>query len=94
MPIEQGLPFEVVGADTWYGRDSSFRDHIAAKGKRYMVSIPCDTEVYLEAPQIGVPETPAGHRGPRYRNEHVLAGVPLTVAQVARQATFELGVCS
>jgi len=87
--IEQGLPFEVVGADTWYGRDSSLRDHIAAKGKWYMMSIPCGTEVYLKEPRIGVPETPAGHRGPRYRNEHILEGVPLTVAQVARQTTFE-----
>lgn len=84
--VEQGLPFEGVGADTWYGRDSGFRDHIAAKGKQYMVSIPWDTEVYWEEPQFGVPETPAGHRGPRFRHEQVLAGVPLTVAQVACRA--------
>jgi SRSO17 transposase len=87
--IEQGLPFAVVGADTWYGQDGSFRDHIAAVGKLYMVSIPCDTPVYLEEPVIGVPETPPGHRGPRYRNERVLKGLPQTVTQVARQTSFE-----
>jgi SRSO17 transposase len=87
--IEQGMPFAVVGADTWYGQDGSFRDHIAAGGTLYMVSIPCDTEVYLEEPVIGVPGTPAGHRGPRYRNERVLEGIPQTVAQVAGQRTFE-----
>lgn len=87
--IEQALPFEVVGADSWYGREASLRDHVAGKGKWYMMSIPCDTEVYLMEPQIGVPETPAGHRGPRFRNEQVLQREALTVAQVARQATFE-----
>lgn len=87
--LEQGVPFEVVGADTWYGQDSSFRDHIATKGKLYMVSVPYDTPVYVEEPVIGVPETPAGHRGPKYRNERVLEGRPQTVAQVARQATFD-----
>jgi len=87
--IEQGLPFEVVGADTWYGQDGSFRDHIAARGTLYMVSIPYDTTVYLEKPVVGVPETPARHRGPRYRNERVLEGVSLTAAQVARKTTFE-----
>lgn len=87
--IEQGLPFAVVGADTWYGQDGSFREHIAAVGKLYMVSIPCDTPVYVEEPVIGVPETPPGHRGPRYRNERVLKGLPQTVTQVARQTSFE-----
>jgi SRSO17 transposase len=87
--IEQGLPFEVVGADTWYGQDGSFRDHIGARDKLYMVSVPYDTEVYLEEPVIGVPETPAEHRGPRYRNERVLKGIPLTAAQVARKLPFE-----
>jgi len=77
------------GADTWYGRDASLRDHIAAKGKWYMMSIPCDTNVYLEEPQIGVPETPVGQRGPRYRNEQVLRGDSLPVTQVARQVAFE-----
>jgi SRSO17 transposase len=88
--IEQGLPFEVVGMDTWYGRDGAFRDHIARKGKRYMASIPCDTEVYLDTPQIGVPEKPVGQRGPACRNERVLPGVvSVTVSQVAQDLEFE-----
>lgn len=88
--MAQGLPFEVVGADTWYGRDGDFRDRIAAKGTRYMMSIPCNTDVYLEEPQLGVPQKPAGQRGPAGRNERVLNDVSaVKVSQLARQIEFE-----
>ncbi|MCP4405152.1 MAG: transposase, partial [bacterium] len=88
--IDQGLPFEVVGADTWYGRDGTFRDDIARKGKWYMASIPCDTDVYLTAPQIGVPPKPVGQRGPACRNERVINDAsPVKVSQLARQLEFE-----
>lgn len=88
--IAQGLPFEVVGADTWYGRDGNFRDQIAKKGLWYMVSIPCDTDVYLTEPLIGVPPKPEGRRGPAYRNERVLNAVsPVKVSHLAHQVEFE-----
>lgn len=88
--MAQGLPFEVVGADTWYGRDGDFRDQIAAKGTWYMLSIPCNTDVYLSEPQLGVPQKPAGQRGPACRNERVLTDVsPVKVSHLARQVEFE-----
>lgn len=88
--LAQGLPFEVVGADTWYGRDGSFRDQIAMKGLWYMMSIPCNTDVYLTEPQIGIPPKPEGQRGPACRNERIINDAsPLKVSQLARQLTFE-----
>jgi SRSO17 transposase len=88
--MAQGLPFEVVGADTWYGRDGNFRDQIAAKGLWAMLSIPSNTDVYLKAPQLGVPQKPPGQRGPACRNERVLNDVsPVKVSQLAQQLTFE-----
>lgn len=67
--MAQGLPFEVVGADTWYDRDGTFRDRIAEKGLWYMLSVPGNTDVYLTEPQIGVPPKPKGQRGRACRNE-------------------------
>lgn len=88
--LAQGLPFEVVGADTWYGRDGNFRDQIAEKDLWYMMSIPCKTDVYLTEPQVGVPPKPEGQRGPACRNERIINGAtPLKVSQLARQVEFE-----
>jgi SRSO17 transposase len=88
--IDQQLPFDVVGADTWYGRDGAFRDHIAMKGKWYMASIPGHTDVYLDAPQVGVPTKSSGHRGPVCRTERIINAVsPIKVSQLAHQVPFE-----
>jgi SRSO17 transposase len=78
--IATALPFEVVGADTFYGRDGAFRDHIAAQHKWYMVSIPCDLSVWTEEPQIGIPTKRPGQRGPAPKHEQVLnpsAAIPV-----------------
>ncbi len=88
--IEQGVPFTVVGADTWYGRDGNFRDHVAARDKIYMASIPCNHEVYLEEPHIGIPKKAAGQRGPACKHERVLNDVSaMKVRDLARQVDFE-----
>lgn len=88
--MAQGLPFEVVGADTWYGRDGNFRDQIARKGTWYMMSIPCNTDVYLTEPQVGVPAKVEGQRGPACRNERIINDAsPVKVSQLARQVEFE-----
>ncbi len=88
--MAQGVPFTVVGADTWYGRDGNFRDHIAAKGKISMASIPCNQEVYLEEPHIGIPEKAVGQRGPACKHERVLNEVrAIKVRDLAGQVDFE-----
>jgi SRSO17 transposase len=88
--IENQLPFDVVGADTFYGRDGGFRDHVATQGKHYMVSIPCDLPVWEEEPVIGIPEKRPGQRGPAYKNEQVLMPVaPIQVRELRKEVAFE-----
>ena len=69
-----GLPFEVISCDTWYGRDSSFRQGVAALEEIYLADVPADTQVYLNRPIAGVPETPVGKRGRPFKQPKVLNG--------------------
>ena len=55
-----GLPFEVISCDSWYGRDSIFRANLDADGERYIADILADTDVYLSPPVVDVPKTPKG----------------------------------
>ena len=48
--VAQGLAFAVVGFDSLYGRDLSFRLLIREHGKHYMACIPNDTQVWLSDP--------------------------------------------
>lgn len=67
-----GLPFAVVGCDSVYGRDSQFRADLDAEGVIYMADVPEDTQVYLERPVVGVPETPPGKQGRPFSRAQVL----------------------
>ncbi len=66
-----GLPFEAVGCDTFYGRSGDFRDQMAGADIEYYADVPADTRVYLSEPQIGVP--PSKKHGPKKRKERVLS---------------------
>jgi SRSO17 transposase len=81
-----GLPFEAVGCDDLYGRADWFRAEMDRAGIIYMADVPRTTEVFVDCPQFGVPETPPGHRGPKYTQPRVLSGEkPLPVFQVAQR---------
>ncbi len=69
-----GLPFEVISCDTWYGRDSSFRQGVAGLGEVYLADVPANTQIYLNQPIVGVPQTPAGKRGRPFKQPKVLDG--------------------
>jgi len=88
--IKNKLPFKTIGADTFYGRDSSFRDYVATQGKIYMCSVPCDTKVYLHEPKIGVPAKEPNTRGVACKHEQVLEQNELKVNDLAPQLPFEL----
>jgi SRSO17 transposase len=84
-----GLPFEAVGCDDLYGRADWFRAKMDGAGIIYMADVPCTTEVYLERPAYGVPETPPGRQGPRYTRPRVLSPEkPLPVSQAARDTQW------
>jgi SRSO17 transposase len=68
----RGLPFSVVGCDTAYGRDSKFRAALDGEGILYMADIPNDLRVYLDKPEMAVPESPPGKKGRPYSRKRVL----------------------
>jgi SRSO17 transposase len=81
----QGLPFEALACDNLYGRDSHFRAELERAGVTYFADVPANTRVYLQPPQIGVPEKTAGPGRPN-RRPKVLNGVPrVRVEQVGKR---------
>jgi SRSO17 transposase len=58
-----GMPFEIVGCDSLYGRDAQFRASLDTEGILYMADIPANIHVYLNKPVMGVPADAPGKRG-------------------------------
>ena len=88
--IKNELPFVTVGADTFYGRDSSFRDFVAKQNKIYMCNIPCDTMVYLNEPQISVPVKEPNTQGVACKHERVIGQTEFKVRDLTSQQVFHL----
>ena len=78
------LPFEGVACDELYGRDGQFRADLAQLPVQYMAFVPANYRVYLQCPEIGIPEKPAGKTGKAFTRVRVLNGVSsVTVKEVA-----------
>ncbi len=60
----QGIKFDFIAADGYYGNDASFAREIENMGSVYMLDVHSDTEIYLEKPELFVPEK-KGIRGSR-----------------------------
>jgi len=86
--ISNGLNFSVVGADNFYGRDGDFRDFIASKGKNYLCCTPCDTQVYLSEPEVGIPEKNESKGRPPI-HQKVLNQKPVKVNSLIDKLDFE-----
>lgn len=50
------IPFNWIGMDSLYGRDSWLRDKIDKHDMIYIADIPCNLRVWLHKPKIGVPK--------------------------------------
>jgi SRSO17 transposase len=50
-----GLLFERVACDAFYGRDREFRAALQAKNVLYAAEIPADMHVYRREPRVGIP---------------------------------------
>lgn len=50
-----GLEVDVVCCDTLYGRSTWLRAQLRGASLTYMAEVPCDTQVYLKKPQVGIP---------------------------------------
>lgn len=57
-----GLRFNWVGGDGFYGMDPSFLRELEAMGECFVVDVHCDQRVYLQEPELYLP-TPKGSRG-------------------------------
>jgi SRSO17 transposase len=73
-----GLPFEVVGFDSLYGRSGWLRAQIRKTQQRYMAEVPADTAVYLDPPPLGIPLR-QGSRGRQPTRLQVLVGEAVRV---------------
>lgn len=54
--LEQGISFDYVGGDGLYGNDISFTRSIEDMGLIYMLDIHSDQKIYLEQPELFIPE--------------------------------------
>ena len=86
--ISNGLDFNIVGADNFYGRDGDFRDFIATKGKNYLCCTPYNTKVYLTEPIVGVPNKKEG-KSRKPIHEKVLNQDPIIVNCLTNSLEFE-----
>jgi SRSO17 transposase len=83
--ITPGLPFEVVGFDTLYGRSGWLRAEVRNAGALYMAEVPVDTEVYLKKPLLGIPERLSKRGRPPVKGQ-VLRGEAVRVDSLRAQA--------
>jgi len=82
-----GLPFEAVAFDDFYGQSPWLRDQTTDAGLTYMADVPSNTQVYLEKPVLGIPAPKPGRRGPKPTRLRVLNdATAFPVHQVARRA--------
>lgn len=79
-----GVPFDLLACDALYGRDSQFRADVDAQGVPYAAQVPADTNVYVSAPQVGVPERRGKKGRPRTRLQVLSRQKPHEVRALAR----------
>lgn len=53
---KRGIPSKYLNMDTFYGRDSKLLNKLDKAQEMYFADIPCNTRVYLEYPEVGLPE--------------------------------------
>ena len=62
--LDLGTSFDYIGADGFYGNDCNLARKINQLGLTYMLDIHSDQSVYLEKPELVLPER-KGNRGPK-----------------------------
>jgi len=84
---ESGLPFEAVLCDSLYGRSSQFRHKLDQADLLYMAAIPANLRVFLQKPEIGLPEPKSGQKGKKAQKQRVINGIlSASVEQVGKAA--------
>ncbi len=81
-----GMPLEIVGCDSLYGRSAEFRASLEAEGILYMADIPANIHVYLNKPVMGVPVNATGKLGrPCSRMQVINDSQPVEVCSLANE---------
>jgi len=85
----KGMPFEIVGCDATYGRDSNFREALDTEGILYMGDIPNNIHVYTREPTLGIPANTPGKRGRPHCRLQVINGIQsVEVSSLAERMTL------
>ena len=80
-----GLPFSRFSCDALYGRSHEFRAKLDDRKIPYLADIPCNLQVYLQQPLVGIPSKPEGSGGRPPTQWQILNGVePLEVRAIAQ----------
>ena len=79
-----GVPFELLACDAFYGRDSHFRADLDAGQVPYAAQVPADTRVYLSEPRVGIPKKRRKRGRPRTRVQVLSRQRPQEVRALAR----------
>lgn len=77
--IKNGVAFDFVTADGYYGNDADFARSIESMGYMYMLDIHADQEIYLEKPDLFLPERKATRGRPPKRLKASLDGMGVSV---------------
>jgi len=85
---KQDLPYEIVGFDSLYGRDSWLRANVRGIGKIYMAEVPVDTNVYLEKPELDISGR-KGRFGPSPSKIKTLSGKLVRVDSLREKADWK-----
>jgi SRSO17 transposase len=80
----QGLNFDWVGGDGFYGHDSGFRYALADDGEHYLLDVHSDESVYQEEPCPSIPPR-NGNQG-RHPTRYRVDREPVTVRQIAEES--------
>jgi SRSO17 transposase len=81
-----GLPFDTVACDELYGRKRDLRAKFDEMGLKYAAHVPANTQVYLQEPQVGVPQRKS-HGRPHTRLRVQSRQKPHTAYAVGRRST-------
>jgi len=81
------LPSKFVGMDAHYGEQPWLLSKLEGEEIVYMADIPCNTRVYLEYPEIGIPKR-KGNRGRKPTKRKVLKGQPVEVRELLSSNKF------
>jgi SRSO17 transposase len=81
---DQGIAFEAVACDTLYGRSAWLRDQLDEAHIEYYADVPANTRIYLDEPQIGIPQN---KRGQKAQHARVLSPKAYRVDQLRQHNT-------